>query len=119
MDKALREEIIGKTKALIDAPSCSREAREAGERWLSAAGTDAEDTETRAFLQELEADIMPIDSLIAFARSEKGQAYFGADTAAGIAAHAETIKAAGARYCDCPACAAVEAILARKDAMLA
>ena len=48
MDKALREEIIGKTKALIDAPSCSREAREAGERWLSAAGTDAEDTETRA-----------------------------------------------------------------------
>ena len=25
------------------------------------------------------------------------------------------IKAAGAKYCDCPACAACEAILARKE----
>ena len=28
------------------------------------------------------------------------------------------IKAAGAKYCDCPACAAVEAILAKKAEML-
>lgn len=62
---------------------------------------------------------MPIDNLIAFARSEKGQAYFGADAAAGIAEHAEEIKAAGARYCDCPACAAAEAILVHRDALLA
>ena len=31
------------------------------------------------------------------------------------AAHAREIKAAGAKYCDCPACEAVEAILEKKD----
>ena len=31
----------------------------------------------------------------------------------------EEIKAAGAKYCDCPACAACEAILAKKDEILA
>ena len=36
-----------------------------------------------------------------------------------VAAHGKEIKAAGAVYCDCPACAAVEKILAKKDEMLA
>ena len=39
-------------------------------------------------------------------------------TAKGVAAHAREIKAAGAKYCDCPACADVEAILAKKEDML-
>ena len=119
MDKALREEIVQKTSTLVWAPTCSREARVAVESWLNAVGTANEAVQTRAFIQELEEDIMPIDNLIAFARSEKGQAYFGADAAAGIAEHAEEIKAAGARYCDCPACAAAEAILVHRDALLA
>ena len=32
--------------------------------------------------------------------------------------HAESIKAAGAKYCDCPACAACEKILAHKDELI-
>ena len=32
--------------------------------------------------------------------------------------HAKEIKAGGAKYCDCPACAAAEAILAKKADML-
>ena len=42
---------------------------------------------------------------------------FGAD-APNVAKHGEEIKAAGAKYCDCPACAAVEAILSKKAEML-
>lgn len=57
---------------------------------------------------------MPIDNLIAFAGSEAGAGYFGAELARNITAHAEEIKLAGAEYCDCPACAAVAEILARK-----
>ena len=72
----------------------------------------------KKYIAELEADIMPIDQLIGFAGSEQGKAYFGADQAAGIVAHAQEIKTAGARYCDCPACQAVEAILAKKEEML-
>ena len=118
MDKNVRQEIIGKARELIDSSTCSAEARTAAQKWLDAAGTDAEKAETKAFIEELEADIMPIDSLIGFAQSEQGAAYFGAETAAGIAAHALEIKAAGAQYCDCPACAAAAAILERKDEML-
>lgn len=46
-----------------------------------------------------------------------GAKIFG-DSAKGVADHGREIKAAGAKYCDCPACAAVEAILAKKDEML-
>ena len=35
-----------------------------------------------------------------------------------VLAHAEAIKAAGARYCDCPACAACEAILKHKEELI-
>ena len=49
----------------------------------------------------------------------RAAAYFGAEKAAQIVEHAEQIKAAGARYCDCPACAIVAQILEKKDALLA
>lgn len=61
---------------------------------------------------------MPLDNLIAFAESEGGAKVFGAEKTKEVAAHAKELKAAGAKYCDCPACAAVEAILAKKAEML-
>lgn len=61
---------------------------------------------------------MPIDQLIAFAGSPAGEALFGAETAKGIVAHANEIKANGAKYCDCPACACAEIILNKKDVLL-
>lgn len=118
MNKQIVEEIMEKTRALINAPTCSGETKAAAQRWLDAVGTDRQQAETAAYIAELEADIMPIDNLIGFAGSEAGKSYFGADTAAGIVAHAKEIKAAGANYCDCPACAIVAEILAKKDELL-
>ncbi|WP_297999673.1 molecular chaperone Hsp90 [uncultured Phascolarctobacterium sp.] len=106
------------TAALIAAPSCSAEAKAAAEKWLAAVGTAEEAEATKAYVAELEADIMPIDGLIAFAGSEAGVGVFGAELAKNILAHAEEIKAAGAEYCDCPACAACEAILEKKAELL-
>lgn len=114
MDKKVLHDIVEKTRELISAPTCSSETKAAAQRWLDAVGTDAEKEETKKYIEELEADIMPIDTLIGFAQSEKGAEYFGADTAANIVAHAKEIKASGAQYCDCPACAIVAAILERK-----
>lgn len=119
MKQEVLETVVEKTRELIEAPTCSRETKEAAQRWLDAVGTAAEKEETRAFIKELEEDIMPIETLIQFAQSEKGAAYFGAEKAAGIAAHAKEIQAAGARYCDCPACSAAQYILEQKDAILA
>lgn len=118
MDKKLLNETIEKTRALIDAPTCSDETRTAAEKWLNTVGTDREKVETQNYIEELEADIMPIDTLIGFAQSENGISYFGAEAAAQIAAHAQEIKAAGAKYCDCPACAIVAEILEKKAEIL-
>ena len=98
------------TEALIAAPSCSAEAK--------AVGTAEEAEVTKAYIAELEADIMPIDGLIGFAGSEAGVGVFGAELAKNILAHAKEIKAAGAAYCDCPACAACKAILDKKAELL-
>lgn len=66
----------------------------------------------------LEEDIMPIDGLIGFAASDMGAKVFGEEKAKEVLAHAEAIKAAGAKYCDCPACAACEAILKHKAELI-
>ena len=107
-----------KTVALIAAHSCSAEAKAAAEKWLAAVGTAEEAEVTKAYIAELEADIMPIDGLISFAGSDMGAQVFGADDAKKILAHAEEIKASGAKYCDCPACAACEALLNKKAEIL-
>ena len=118
MNKEVLDYVVEKTHELIDAPTCSSEAREAAKAWLDALGTDAEAAETKKYIDELEADIMPIDTLISFAESEGGSQCFGADAAKNIAAHAKEIKAAGAKYCDCPACVAVAASLEKKESLL-
>ena len=101
------------TQDLLQAPSACKEVKEAAQNYLDAAGTEKE-----AYVKELEADIMPIDGLISFAGSDMGAQVFGADGAKKILAHAEEIKAAGAKYCDCPACAACEALLNKKSEIL-
>ena len=42
MEKILLEELTAKTRALMEAPTCSAEAKAAAQRWLDAVGTDAE-----------------------------------------------------------------------------
>jgi hypothetical protein len=118
MNKDVLDFVVEKTHELMNAASCSGEAKAAAQSWLDAVGTENEAEETKRYIAELEEDIMPIDGLIGFAESEAGSQVFGADVAKNVAAHAKEIKAAGAKYCDCPACAAVEAILEKKDSLL-
>jgi len=118
MDKQVLDFVVEKTKELMNAPSCSSEAKAAAQAWLDAVGTEQQAAETRKYIAELEADIMPIDGLIGFAESDAGAQAFGADAAKNVAAHAKEIKAAGAKYCDCPACVVVAAILGKKEALL-
>lgn len=107
--------VMEKTRELMNAPSCSREAGEAAQNWLDVVGTPALKAQTQKYLAELETDIVPIDQLIHFAESLEGKEYFGEDTAARIESHAREIKAAGAKYCDCPACQAAVAILEKRQ----
>lgn len=106
------------TADLLAAPSACKEIKEAAQNYLDAVGKEGEAEAAKAYVAELEADIMPIDGLIAFAGSEAGVGVFGAELAKNILAHAKEIKAAGAAYCDCPACAACKAILDKKAELL-
>lgn len=115
MKKDVLDFVVEKTRELIDSPTCSSETRDAAKAWLDSVGTEAEAEETKKYIAELEEDIMPIDTLIGFAESEAGAQVFGADKAKDVAAHAREIKAEGAEYCDCPACAATAAILDKRD----
>ena len=120
MDKKVLDYVVEKTNELISAPSCSSETKASADEWLASVGTDQEAEAVKKYIAALEGDIMPIDMLISFAESEAGAKVFGgAEAAAGVAGHAKKIKADGALYCDCPACAAVEYILERKEEILA
>lgn len=114
MEKTIQE----LTADLLAAPSACKEIKEAAQNYLDAVGKDTETEAAKAYVAELEADIMPIDGLIAFAESDMGAKVFGADGAKNVLIHAKERKEAGEKYCDCPACAACEALLNKKDEIL-
>ena len=118
MTKETVEFVTAKTKELMAAPSCSREAKDAAQAWLNAVGTANEAEETKKYIAELEADITTIDGLIAFAGSDAGKSVFGADVAPKVVEQAKAAKANGAVYCFCDACKAAEAILSKKAELL-
>ncbi len=119
MKENVKEFLVGKTKELKDAGTCCAELKEVCGEFLAAVGTDNEDEAARKLMAEIEEDIITVDGLIAFANSERGvQVFGGAEKAKEVAAHGEAIKAAGAKYCDCAACAICEEILAKKDEIL-
>ncbi|MCC8125985.1 MAG: molecular chaperone Hsp90 [Clostridiales bacterium] len=118
MTRELANYVMEKSKELIVAPSCSAEAKAAANSWIEAAGTEKEAEETKKYLAELEEDVMSIDDLIGLLESDMGTKIFGAERAAAMIQHSKERKAAGAAYCDCPACAAGAAILEKKEELL-
>lgn len=118
MKKEVLNYVINETNALINAGSCCKEAKEAAEKWLKAVGTPDEAAETERYIKELEEDIEGIDDLIAFASSPLAVRIFGEEKAKEFLAHAKELKKNGAKYCDCPACAACANILSKKSELL-
>ncbi len=104
------EEIKKKVEELIAAPSCCAPLRAAAEAYLDAIGTEKEAAARKTLLEQIDASVTTIDELIDFAGSPAGASAFGKERAAGVLAHAEEIKAQGAKYCDCGACTAAVAL---------
>lgn len=118
MNQDGKDYVAQKAKELLSARSSCPEAKAAAQNWLDAMGTDREAEQTRNLIAELEMDIMSIDGLIAFTESATGVRIFGEERIKKMEAHARELKEAGAKYCDCPACTAVAAILEKKDELL-
>ncbi|MGM9519827.1 MAG: molecular chaperone Hsp90 [Phascolarctobacterium sp.] len=118
MEKLVLDFVITKTNDLLAAPSACQEVKAAANAWLAAVGTAKEAEETAKYIAELQADIMPIYGLIAFGETELAMQIFGAQGVKRLKTHAQELKASGAKYCDCPACAACKAILDKKTEIL-
>ncbi len=103
MDKKELTQIV---KDMIAAPSCCRELKDAGQKWLDAVDAEAKKIAAAALLQEIREDVLTIQQVIEFVESPHGTQIFGAKKAQVIAEHAHEVKAKGGKWCDCPACAA-------------
>ncbi len=55
------EAMIEKVKALVNASSCCAEAKEAANNWLAAVNTWKNRMRRQKLIEEIEADIIPID----------------------------------------------------------
>ena len=110
--------VIAKIKAMISAPSCYSGLKEKGQAWLDSVGKNDEKEKAADLIEEIKADITDIDSSVAFANSPEAENIFGKEGAKKFAEHAAQLKAAGAKYCDCGACAPALEILQNKDVIL-
>lgn len=106
-----KSELIQTVNTMIAAPSCCQELKAAGQKWLDAVGTDRENAAWSALLAEVKEDVCTLEETIPFFESELGTQIFGPEKARALAAHAREIRAQGAKWCDCPACAAGVKIL--------
>lgn len=113
MDKELFDYTAQKVDELLAAASSSQETRDAAQGWKDAiaSGADA-DAATAELLDIIDRHHTTIDELIGFAQGA-AKDIMGEDVAAGMLAHALEIKEQGAKYCDCAACTAAHALLAK------
>ena len=113
--KKIRDDLKVKAEQLISLPGCCAELRDAARNWLDTYGsTDANQAAAKAFIRELEEDILPVDDCISFFRTDKAKELFG-DKTWQMLTHMEQIKSEGAVHCDCPACSLAAEILEKKD----
>ena len=106
-----KSEIIRTVKEMIGASSCCPELKAAGNAYLEAVGGAHEKAAAAALLAEVKEDISTVEHLIEFCDSPLGAQILGADRAKAMAAHGREVKAAGGKWCDCPACACCVKIL--------
>ena len=109
------EFIVEKVKEMMAAPSCYAGLKDKAQAWLDARGSINEKAAASELLAEIEASITPIDGLVAFAHSDHAKEIFGEEGVKKFAAHADELKASGAKFCDCGACKPGQEILAHKD----
>ena len=113
--KAIRTRLAEKTRALIEVPHAYQPLKDAAQKWLDTMEDGKANAEaTREYVKLLEESIMPVDACIAFISSPEADKVFG-DKKGAMLAHAQELKASGAKFCDCDACKLVADILAEKD----
>ena len=113
-----RDLVIENVKAVIAAPSCCPELKEAAQHYLNALNTAKEKKAGQKLVAELEEDVQDIETVLTFFSSPAGVKAFGAEPAAALTKQAKKVIADGGKYCFCPACTAGREILEMKEVLL-
>lgn len=116
MDKELFDYVAARADVLATADSAKQATKDAAIAWKEAVAADSSDAAVEAatakFVDFLEGRPNTIEGVIAFLEGPAKQMLGEEAAAAGLAAQLER-KEAGAKWCDCPACAAATEILAK------
>ena len=104
-------EVIEKVKELIAAPSCNPALKAAAEKYLN----EQNKANADALVKMLEENVNSIDETIKVAQSPFGRNLFGEERAAEMVKKGNEVKAAGGKYCFCPACQAGSVIYENKE----
>ena len=110
-----KQELIRKVNEVVAASSVCPELKEVGFKYLEGAETDKEPELREELFKELEEDVCTLDMVIPFFESEAGAKIFGKEQAEMMTKIAKEKKAAGGKYCICPACTAGGEILDSRD----
>ena len=113
--KKIRDDLKAKVEAMVAAPSCCQELKDAAAAWLETYDDgNKNQAPTAALIKALEESVTGIDDCIGFLASDMGKQIYGDAQPAALAA-AEAKKAAGGTTCTCTACELACEILAKKD----
>ena len=113
--KKIRDDLKAKVEAMIAAPSCCQELKDAANAWLETYDDgNKNQAPAKALVKALEESITGIDDCIGFLASDMGKQIYGDAQPEALAA-AEAAKAAGSNVCTCTACQLANEILKQKD----
>lgn len=110
-----KKDVLEKVKEVLAAPSCCAELKEVCREYLEAVNTPKEREVGKKLIAELKEDVQTLDEVLPFFSSKAGAEFFGEERAQIMVEEAKKLKAAGKKYCFCPACTAGSEILAHKD----
>ncbi|MDE6281466.1 MAG: pyruvate:ferredoxin (flavodoxin) oxidoreductase, partial [Oscillospiraceae bacterium] len=101
--KAIRNALADKTRALIAVDWTYAPLKEAAQKWLDTMDDgEANQEATKAYIAALEEGLCTADELLACPKEE-------------VQAYGKKLKDAGKEYCDCDACKLIQEILAQKE----
>ena len=108
--KAIRNKLVEKTKAMIAVDWCLPELKAAAQQWLDTLEDGKANTPaTEAYIAALQNGVLGVDEALGFLADKTD------DQSKGFLAHMKELKAAGKDTCDCEACTLAAEILADKD----
>ncbi|MCI8869819.1 MAG: pyruvate:ferredoxin (flavodoxin) oxidoreductase [Lawsonibacter sp.] len=113
--KAIRDRLAAKTRALIEVPHTYQPLKDAARKWLDTMEDgQANQAAAKEYIALMEESLLKVDDVVAFTSSPEAAKVFG-DRLPQFQAHAKELKASGASHCDCDACKLVKEILDEKD----